>query len=191
MSKEAAAQRGRFIFPASFGATVAPMRTTRTLYITLASVLALTICEAEGQDVAIDLVRVDKSERRMELMAKDRAIRTYRIALGANPIGHKQREGDERTPEGRYLLDWRNPDSAFNRSIHISYPNTGDRSAANAAGVSPGGMIMIHGQPNGFGWLAWLLQMFDWTNGCIAVTDDEMTEIWDMVKDGTPIEIYP
>lgn len=167
------------------------MHTRRTLYAALVSALSLTTSDARTQEVPIDLVRVHKSERRMELVAKDRTIRTYRIALGANTFGHKQHEGDERTPEGRYVLDWRNPDSAFNKSIHISYPNADDKTAASEAGVSPGGMIMIHGQPNGFGWWAWLLQMFDWTNGCIAVTDEEMAEIWDMVTNGTPIEINP
>jgi murein L,D-transpeptidase YafK len=144
---------------------------------------------ATGKEV--DLVRVDKSERRMELVSENQVLRTYAIALGANPVGHKQQEGDERTPEGRYTLDWRNPNSAFTRSIHISYPNETDKVRARKAGVSPGGMIMIHGQSKGFGWWAWLFQLFDWTNGCIAVTDEEMNEIWDMVADGTPIEITP
>ena len=138
-----------------------------------------------------DLVRVDKSERRLELLANGVVLKTYSVALGANPVGHKQREGDERTPEGRYILDWRNPKSAFTRSIHVSYPDKADKAQARKAGVSPGGDIMIHGQPKGYGWWAWLIQMFDWTNGCIAVTDDEMKEIWDMVADGTPIEISP
>ena len=136
-------------------------------------------------------VRVDKSERRMELLGKGMVLRTYSVALGGNPIGHKQREGDERTPEGRYVLDWRNPKSALHQSIHISYPNDEDKARPRKAGVSPGGDIMIHGQPNGYGWWAWVLQMFDWTDGCIAVTDAEMEEIWDMVADGTPIEINP
>jgi murein L,D-transpeptidase YafK len=146
-----------------------------------------------GEAVAekADFVRVDKSERRMELLARDVVLRTYHIALGANPIGHKRQQGDERTPEGRYILDWRNPQSAFTRSIHISYPNDADRARAREAGVSAGGDIMIHGQAKGFGWWAWLFQMFDWTNGCIAVTDEEMNEVWDMVADGTPIEINP
>ena len=140
---------------------------------------------------AVDLVRVDKSERLMELLAKGKVVRSYAIALGANPVGHKQRQGDERTPEGRYVLDWGNPNSCCMKSLHISYPNAADEAAAKKAGVNPGGMIMIHGQPNGFGWWSWLFQMFDWTNGCIAVTDAEMLEIWNMVPVGTPIEINP
>lgn len=137
----------------------------------------------------IDLVRVDKSERLMELMAEGKPVRSYSIALGDNPVGHKQRQGDERTPEGRYVLDWRNPKSAFTKSIHISYPNEADEEAARKAGIDPGGMIMIHGQPKGYGWWSWLFQLFDWTDGCIAVTDEEMAEIWEMVPNGTPIEI--
>ncbi|RJT40112.1 hypothetical protein D3227_11770 [Mesorhizobium waimense] len=139
----------------------------------------------------VDLVRVDKSERRLELIGDGKILRTYGIALGGDPIGHKHREGDQRTPEGRYLLDWRNPDSIARKSIHISYPNTVEMAAAKAAGVDPGGMIMIHGQPNGYGWWGWLLQLVDWTDGCIAVTDSDMDEIWTMVADGTPIEIEP
>ncbi|MDR7222487.1 L,D-transpeptidase family protein [Aminobacter aminovorans] len=139
----------------------------------------------------VDLVRVDKSERRLELLSGDKVVRSYAIALGANPLGHKAREGDERTPEGRYVLDWRNPVSGYYRSIHISYPNADDVAAAKRAGVEPGGMIMIHGQPNGYGWWSWLMQMFDWTNGCIAVTDEDMAEVWQMVANGTPIEINP
>ena len=103
-----------------------------------------------------------------------RCCAATRIALGANPVGHKQQQGDERTPEGRYVLDWRNPNSCCMRSLHISYPNAADKAAARQLGVDPGGMIMIHGQPNGFGWWSWLMQLFDWTNGCIAVTDEDM-----------------
>ncbi|MBE1202943.1 L,D-transpeptidase family protein [Aminobacter carboxidus] len=95
----------------------------------------------------VDLVRVDKSERRLELLFGDKVVRSYAMALGANPVGHKGREGDERTPEGRYVLDWRHPESGYYRSVHISYPNADDVAAAKRAGVEPGGMIMIHGQP--------------------------------------------
>lgn len=140
---------------------------------------------------AIDLVRVHKSDRKLELVSGEKVVRSYAVALGANPVGHKSQEGDERTPEGRYVLDWRNPGSGYYRSIHVSYPNADDVAAAKRAGVDPGGMIMIHGQPNGYGWWSRLVQMFDWTNGCIAVTDEEMAEIWQMVEDGTPIEINP
>jgi murein L,D-transpeptidase YafK len=154
--------------------------------------LALLCVSAHAIDrPRVDLVRVVKSERLLELRSGGTVIRRYEIALGGNPFGHKLREGDERTPEGRYVLDWRNPNSGYHRSIHISYPGAADRAAAAAAGIDPGGMIMIHGQPDGYGWWSWLLQRFDWTNGCIAVTDDDMAEIWAMVPNGTPIEIVP
>lgn len=156
-----------------------------------AVVVFLAVLAAAPALAEVDLVVVRKAERRMALMDDGRAIRTYAIALGANPVGHKQREGDERTPEGLYVLDWRNPASCCHRSIHISYPNAADRAAAAALGDRPGGDIMIHGQVNGWGWWGWLTQWFDWTNGCIAVTDAEMDEIWALVPDGTPIEILP
>ena len=156
----------------------------------MAGFLGIMFSSARAAD-KVDFVRVDKSERRMELLAKGQVLRTYSIALGANPIGHKQQQGDERTPEGRYLLDWRNANSCCMRSLHISYPNDADKAAAKELGVDPGGMVMIHGQVNGYGWWGWLIQLFDWTNGCIAVNDTDMREIWDMVAAGTPIEIAP
>ncbi len=139
---------------------------------------------------AVTLVRVAKADRRMELMAGDTVLRSYSIALGGNPVGHKLQEGDKRTPEGRYMLDWRNPNSQYYRSIHVSYPNDADRISASERGVDPGGDIMIHGQPNSFP-LRSVGLPGDWTLGCIAVTNEEMDEIWSMVKDGTPIEIRP
>ncbi|WP_432284614.1 L,D-transpeptidase family protein [Aminobacter sp. BA135] len=161
---------------------------TRRFAVLMIALCALTMTAQAGE---VDLVRVDKSERRLELVSGDKVVRSYAMALGANPVGHKAMEGDERTPEGRYVLDWRNPQSGYYRSIHISYPNADDVAAAKRAGVEPGGMIMIHGQPNRYGWWSWLTQMFDWTNGCIAVTDEDMAEIWQMVANGTPIEINP
>ncbi|AMX99467.1 L,D-transpeptidase family protein [Mesorhizobium ciceri] len=137
----------------------------------------------------VDLVRVHKAERRLELIGDGKVLRNYGIALGGDPVGHKHQEGDQRTPEGNYVLDWRNPNSIAHRSIHISYPNADDEAAAKARNVGAGGMIMIHGQPNGYGWWGWLLQLVDWTDGCIAVTDSDMDEIWALVADGTPIEI--
>lgn len=139
----------------------------------------------------VDLVYVDKSARQLYLMSGGKVLRQFQIALGNNPIGHKQQEGDERTPEGRYLLDHRKADSAYHRSIHISYPNEVDREKARLRGVSPGGAIMIHGQRNGFGWLSSLTQQRDWTDGCIALSDADMDVVWDAVVTGTPIEIVP
>ncbi|MEM7365789.1 MAG: L,D-transpeptidase family protein [Pseudomonadota bacterium] len=139
----------------------------------------------------VDHVLVIKSERKLFLMSGDSIVRQYDIALGANPTGHKSQEGDEKTPEGLYELDYKKSDSSFYKAIHISYPNADDLAAAKEAGVDPGGLIMIHGQRNGFGWLAPVSQNFDWTNGCIAVTNSEMDEVWNLVSVGTTIEIRP
>ena len=140
---------------------------------------------------AVDRVVVLKSERRMKLYAGDEPVATYRIALGSDPTGHKTFQGDSRTPEGEYTLDYRNEESEFHRSIHISYPNEADLAAAVDADVPPGGNIMIHGLPNGRGWIGPLYNLDDWTDGCIAVTNSDLEEIWHAVPDGTPIEIRP
>ena len=139
--------------------------------------------------IIIDRVFVDKSDRVLKLMSDGKAIRSYRIALGGSPSGHKQQEGDQRTPIGIYTLDYKNENSIAHRSIHISYPNDEDKARAKSLGVNPGGDIMIHGQMNGFGHLGWLNQRRNWTDGCIAVTNDEMDEIMATVILGTPIEI--
>ena len=139
--------------------------------------------------IVIDRVFVDKSDRILKLMSDGKILRSYRIALGGSPSGHKQQEGDQRTPVGVYTLDYKNENSIAHRSIHISYPNDEDKARAKSLGVSPGGNIMIHGQMNGFGHLGWLNQQRDWTAGCIAVTNDEMDEIMAAVTLGTPIEI--
>ena len=140
---------------------------------------------------SIDLVLVYKSDRLLQLKSKGRVVRSYAIALGAQPEGHKLSEGDNRTPEGVYTLDWRNADSQFYRSIHISYPREDDRAAASRRGLSPGGLIMIHGLPNGRRADDMNHPNNDWTNGCVAVTNDEIDEIWSLVEDGTTIIIYP
>ena len=132
-----------------------------------------------------------KGARRLLLLRGDRVLRDYEVALGPNPTGPKRRHGDGRTPEGRYTLDSRIQQSGFHRSIHISYPNAEDLAFASRAGIAPGGAVMIHGLPNGGGWVGDEHRDFDWTNGCIGVTDDEMEEIWELVDDGTPIEIRP
>lgn len=138
-----------------------------------------------------DRVVVMKKERILSLMSGGKVLKTYKITLGGDPVGPKQQAGDHKTPEGVYVLDRRNPKSKFYRSIHISYPNEQDREQARRLGVSPGGDVMVHGLPNGFGWLGSAHRLRDWTDGCIAVTDQEMEEIWNTVPDGTPIEIKP
>lgn len=140
-----------------------------------------------------DEVLVRKGQRRLYLLRDGKPFRSYRIALGSAPEGHKQREGDGRTPEGRYVLDWRNANSRFTKAINISYPNAADRARAAARGEPPGGAIMIHGEPRGQRDRA-LLEMIlyeDWTQGCVAVSNLAMDEIWRYTLDGTPIEIRP
>ncbi|WEX86612.1 L,D-transpeptidase family protein [Sinorhizobium garamanticum] len=145
--------------------------------------------EMAAPDKLAKEVVVDKSERLLKLLRDGTVLGEYSVSLGGNPLGHKEREGDRRTPEGDYLIDWRNPNSSFHLSLHISYPDAADQARAAAAGESPGGDIMIHGLPNGWGFLGSLHRLLDWTNGCIAVTDEEMREIWSLVPDGTPIRI--
>lgn len=142
-------------------------------------------------DARADRVVVDKGARTLSLLREGRVLRTYPVSLGGAPAGHKRREGDERTPEGRYVLDYRNPNSAAHRSLHVSYPDSADAARARAEGMPPGGMIMVHGITNGLGWMGRLHRLVDWTDGCIAVTNGEMDEIWRAVPDGTPIEIRP
>ncbi len=140
-----------------------------------------------------DRIVVLKGERRLVLMRDDRMLRVYNVALGRYPKGHKQRKGDAKTPEGIYTIDYRidSNKSKFYRALHISYPNDRDKARAEARGVNPGGQIMIHGLPNN--WTAKQLDhpRLDWTQGCIAVTNREIDEIWAMVRDGTTIEIHP
>ena len=142
-------------------------------------------------DARADRVVVRESARILELYHGTRLLRRYSIALGRDPLGHKQQEGDGRTPEGRYVLDYRNPRSSYHKALHVSYPSPADTSAAHSRGVSPGGLIMVHGVRNGMGFIGRLHRLFDWTDGCIAVTDAEIDEIWRSVADGTPIEIEP
>ncbi len=143
------------------------------------------------QGTRADRIIVDKSKRTLVLMNKDTVLREYRIALGVQPVGAKEAEGDGKTPEGLYLIDYRNPSSKFHLSLHISYPRPEQIARAKRQGVSPGGMIMIHGLADGTGWLGKFHWLVDWTNGCIAVSNAEIEEIWRVVPDGTPIDIRP
>jgi murein L,D-transpeptidase YafK len=138
-----------------------------------------------------DLVVVYKRERILQLKRAGRVLETFPIALGREPVGHKRQEGDGRTPEGVYTLDWRNPDSRFYRAIHISYPREGEAVQAIRWGVSPGGQIMLHGLPNGVSAERIGHPRRDWTDGCIALTNEQIDEIWARVEDGTTIIIYP
>ena len=136
-------------------------------------------------------ILVLKAERKLQLFQGDKVIREYQVALGGEPVGKKTRQGDHKTPEGNYTISGRNPRSQFHRSLRISYPSAADRAAARRAGVSPGGDIFVHGLPNGQGWIGKGHLAADWTDGCIAVTNEEIEEIWRLVPNGTPIEIRP
>ena len=146
--------------------------------------------QASGFPTA-DKVLVDKSDRKLHLLMDGEIFRTFDIALGIRPVGDKEYEGDFRTPEGTYLLDMRNPDSEFFLSIHVSYPDRQDIREARSKGVDPGGAIMIHGQPNEPTRSETYYRTQDWTNGCIAVSNSDMIDIWLMTPDDTPIEIRP
>jgi murein L,D-transpeptidase YafK len=138
-----------------------------------------------------DRVVLDKRERRLTLYRDGRELKNYRVSLGLRPTGHKQQEGDYRTPEGSYRLTRRNPDSEFFLSIQVSYPDAEDLAAARKNGVSPGGLIMIHGLPNIMKYSRDRYLSTDWTDGCIALSNEDMLEVWLLTRPDTPIEITP
>ena len=141
--------------------------------------------------VKVDSAAVFKSERKLALYSDGKEIKTYSVSLGKNPVSPKEKKGDKKTPEGSYILDSRLKNSRFHLAIHISYPNEQDKLNAEKLGVSPGGDIMIHGMPNKLMYPEDYYANTDWTDGCIAVSNDEIEEIWRLVEDGTPITIYP
>jgi murein L,D-transpeptidase YafK len=143
------------------------------------------------RDAVADRVLVEKSSRRLTLLRKGKTLKTYSVALGGAPSGAKEFEGDQRTPEGMYKIDFHKPDSDFHLALHISYPERPDVERAAADGRSAGSDIMIHGLPNGRSWVGRFHRRSDWTAGCIAVADFEIEEIYRAVADGTPIELRP
>jgi murein L,D-transpeptidase YafK len=149
------------------------------------------ICVEINAEKPADRVLIEKKMRRLTLLRNNSVIHTYRVALGTRPDGAKRCEGDLRTPEGLYVIDARKTNSQFHRSIRISYPNSADRAAARKLGCNPGGDIYIHGLPNGQSWIGARHVARDWTWGCIAVTDQEIEEIWRLAPNGTPVEIRP
>ena len=142
-------------------------------------------------ETTIDRIVVEKATRKLSIFRDSKQIKTYRIALGRNPVGAKQAEGDMKTPEGIYKIDGRNAQSSFHLALHISYPSDNDNTRAAERGVSAGFDIMIHGIRNGLGWMGALHRWKDWTVGCIALTDEEIEELWRVTPDGTTIEIRP
>jgi murein L,D-transpeptidase YafK len=168
--------------------------TMRWLFALLCLTVALTghaNTSAPLDGKTIDKVLVVKSERKLHLISRGDTLKSYRVSLGKQPEGAKQREGDLRTPEGLYWIDWRKTSEKYQLSLHISYPNARDQAQARAKGVPAGGMIMIHGTPVDEEYPEWFFHTLDWTEGCIAMKNDDMREIWSLVKDGTLIEIRP
>ena len=165
------------------------------LVVILAGSILAAIDGAEAGDRILprgfvaDKVVVYKQRRELILLKDVDTIKTYRISLGPSPIGPKERQGDGRTPEGRYRIDWRKTNSAYHLALHISYPSSFDKARARRRGVSAGGMIMIHGMPNNYNWDGRPLP--DWTDGCIAVTNSEIEELWRCIPDGTRIDLRP
>ncbi len=160
----------------------------RSLYFFL---LLLPSLVTAAEKPLADKILIVKSTRTMTLFSGTKALKTYKVALGTVPVGPKRREGDHKTPEGIYTIDARNPQSRFHLSLHISYPSAADREQARKLGASPGGAIMIHGLAPGFGYLGTLHRQTDWTDGCVAVTNAEIEEIWKLVPVGTRVEIRP
>lgn len=138
-----------------------------------------------------DRIVIEKSRRTLTLFRQEQEIKSYRIALGRDPVGPKVRQGDNRTPEGVYFIDYKVRNSVYHRALHLSYPNPDDVERARSLGVSPGGSIMIHGMKEDKLWMGDVQYLFNWTNGCIALTNREMEELWDLVSVWTPVEIRP
>ena len=165
--------------------------TRRQLLLLVLALALLPSGGAHARSSFIDRVVIDKSTRTLQLLSGPEIYRTYFVALGGAPEGHKEQEGDLRTPEGVYSISARQPRSVFYRGLVISYPNADDVARAEARGVDPGGEIMIHGLRRGYEWMGERHRRQDWTEGCIAVTNEEIDEIWQLVDVGTPVEIRP
>ena len=139
----------------------------------------------------VDRIVIENSARTMKLMQGSTVLKTYKVALSRVPVGAKEREGDHKVPEGEYVIDAKNSHSRFHLALHISYPNASDREKAHKLGVRPGANIEIHGLDNKYAWVGSLQRQVDWTDGCIAVTNPEIEEIFLMVPAGTAVEIRP
>jgi murein L,D-transpeptidase YafK len=168
---------------------VIPKRKVFLPLLALALTTAALAASAPTAPAKVDRVLVLKKQHKLLLMSGKHVVKTYRVALGRGGLAPKQRQGDGRTPEGSYRIDYRNPDSKFHLALHISYPQPADRQRAQRIGVDPGGDIMIHGLPPDYAWVGTKHRLTDWTEGCIAVTDKEIEEIWELVPDGTRVDV--
>ena len=168
---------------------------TRDTSTTMTSIVTPTVSHSPAVGLRnlfiADSIVVEKTKRTLTLFQGGFAIRTYQVALGKEPTGDKIKIGDNRTPEGVFRIDFRNPQSKYHKSLHISYPDAAHMQRANALGVAAGGDIMIHGLPPAYASLGAAHSQYDWTNGCIAVTDSEIEEIWRAVPNGAAIQIKP
>ena len=168
----------------------------RTSVVLVVAALLWSVTFAANQRAAfatpaVDRIVVVKTDRTMALIRNGKTLKAYKVALSREPVGPKEQEGDHRVPEGLYVIDSKNPHSRFHLALHISYPNSADRARAGKLGVKPGGNIEIHGLGTTYGWVGSLQRQIDWTDGCIAVTNSEIEEIWNLVPVGTPLEIRP
>lgn len=157
----------------------------------LLAVFASCLTVYAQPQVLADRIVIIKHTRTMMLMSGDKVLKTYRVSLGVAPVGPKERAGDHKTPEGDYIVDSKNAHSQFYRALHLSYPNKTDRARARKLGVSPGGDVEIHGLGTKYGWIGASQRLYDWTDGCIAVTNQEIDEVFSMVRVGTRVEIKP
>jgi murein L,D-transpeptidase YafK len=163
----------------------------------IALFLAAILCTSQKttvsaqSKVAVDSIVISKSAHTLSLMSGKTVLKTYHIALGRGSAGAKQVAGDNRTPEGKYIIDEKKTSTKFHKSLHISYPNADDRAKAVKLGKPPGGDVEIHGLPATFAWVGTTQHVLDWTAGCIALSNDEIDEVWKMVSVGTPVEIAP
>ena len=168
-----------------------PIRSEQTVATSGESTVAEPSETPLPENAVIDRLVVHKSQRTMSAYSKGKLLKTYPIALGKQPVGHKHFEGDGKTPEGKYRINDRNPNSAYHKNLGVSYPNDADKAYAAAQGKSPGGLIKIHGIKNGWGSIGKRHLQRDWTDGCIAVTDEEIDELYRSVKHNAEIEILP
>jgi murein L,D-transpeptidase YafK len=173
-------------------------KTTRKIIIYTIDVLVIALIvynywpeQKLPVNAKVDYLLVDKSNHTMKAYAQNQLLKTYTVSFGENPVGHKVYEGDEKTPEGAYTINDRNPNSAYHRNLGVSYPNSADKLKAQQLGKSPGGDIKIHGIRNGLGFINKLHRLFNWTNGCIAVTNGEIEELYSAVEPNAKIEIRP
>lgn len=162
-----------------------------SVIITFALLIFCGISNAEKSQEKADLVVVEKSKHLLSIYKANKLLASYHVAFGGSPTGNKQKEGDKKTPEGRYILDYRIENNAYHKAFHVSYPNAKDTENARKLGVSPGSAIMVHGQKNGFDWASSIVQRFNWTKGCVALANQDLDQMWSIVNVGTPIEIKP